>query len=107
MSFTKEAHWDKVEELKQTGTSTPILARDVSRLRQAHQAVLDAGAEAVQLRKKGDDPMFAPTPPLESLRTTLSLATTTIKGQLEHDYNPGSNNRTQIMFIDIARTLLC
>ena len=51
--------------------------------------------------------MFAPTLPLESLRTILSLAATTIEGSLEHDYHPESPTRTQISFIDIARAYFC
>ena len=47
--------------------------------------------------------MFAPTPPLESLSTVLSLAATGTEGTIKHDRRPDSPTRTQISFIDIAR----
>ena len=45
---------------------------------------------------------FAPTPPLEALRTVLSLAMTHV-GRHRPDWNPASANRTQISFIDVRR----
>ena len=51
--------------------------------------------------------MFAPTPPLESLRTIPWLAATTVPGMVEHDYGPESPKRTQVSFIDIARAYFC
>ena len=53
--FRKEADWDKVEQVKQTGTTTPVLGRDISRLRQAHAAVPEAGERATATRQKGDE----------------------------------------------------
>ena len=35
---------------------------------------------ARELRLRGQDSIFAPTPPLEALRTVLSMAATDIKG---------------------------
>ena len=43
---------------------------------------------AREIRKKGDNPMFAPTPPLESLRTVLSLAATEVRNAIRHDRRP-------------------
>ena len=62
---------------------------------------------AREIRKKGDNPMFAPTPPLESLRTVLSLAATEVRNAIRHDRRPDSPHRTQISFIDIARAYFC
>ena len=62
---------------------------------------------AREIGKKGKDPRFAPTPPLESLRTVLSLAATNLKGEKVHDREPDSPSRTQISFVDIARAYFC
>ena len=45
---------------------------------------------------------FAPTPPLESLRMVLSMATSSI-GPWKVDKDPASEHRTQIALIDISR----
>jgi len=45
---------------------------------------------------------FAPTPPLEALRTILSIATTTI-GDRKPCLDPNSERRTQISLLDISR----
>ena len=47
---------------------------------------------AREIRRKGENPIFAPTPPLESLRTVVSLAATDVAGQPKHDRNPKSVN---------------
>ena len=45
---------------------------------------------------------FAPAPPLEALRTVVSLAMTRI-GDHVPDWNPASPTRTQLSFIDVSR----
>jgi hypothetical protein len=45
---------------------------------------------------------FAPAPPLEALRTVLSLARTTV-GEHRPNLNPYDKNRTQISTMDICR----
>ncbi len=45
---------------------------------------------------------FAPTPPLEALRTVLSLAASTV-GEWEPSYDPKSARRMQISLMDISR----
>ena len=62
---------------------------------------------AREIRRKGEDPIFAPTPPLESLRTVISFAATDLPGEPKHDRDPTSDNRTQVSFIDIARAYFC
>ena len=39
---------------------------------------------AREIRQHGEEAIFAPTPPLESLRTVISLAATDIKGEEKH-----------------------
>ena len=58
---------------------------------------------AREIRRPGEDSIFAPTPPLESLRTVLSMATTDFKGDVKHIRDGKSENRTQISVIDISR----
>jgi hypothetical protein len=59
---------------------------------------------AREIRLPGQDAIFAPTPPLESLRMILSMATTSFRGQSRRpNYDPESEERTQILMIDISR----
>ena len=62
---------------------------------------------AREIRRFGEEPVFAPTPPLESLRTILSFAATDLPGRPAHVRDPSSEKRTQISFIDIKRAYLC
>ena len=62
---------------------------------------------AREIRKHGESPIFAPTPPLESLRTIVSLAATNMPGMKEHVRDPQSQRRTQISFVDICRAYFC
>ena len=48
---------------------------------------------ARQIRAAGEDPMFAPTPPLEALRTVLSYAATDVGGALSKCREPSSEMR--------------
>jgi hypothetical protein len=58
---------------------------------------------ARQIRQPGEEAIFAPTPPLESLRTILSLAASDMPGRAKHIRDPRSERRTQISAIDISR----
>ena len=58
---------------------------------------------AREIRLPGQDSIFAPTPPLEALRTVLSMAATDPPGLPRHDRRGGSETRTQISVIDISR----
>ncbi len=58
---------------------------------------------AREIRRPWEDTIFAPTPPLESFRSILSLAATDLKGEVRHDRSPSSEERTQISIIDITR----
>ena len=45
---------------------------------------------ARQIRQAGEDAIFAPTPPLEALRSSiLSMATTDFPGRPQHVRDPG------------------
>ncbi len=50
---------------------------------------------AREIRRAGEDPIFAPAPPLESIRTVLSLAATQLPSEPAHDRRPESEMRTQ------------
>lgn len=58
---------------------------------------------ARQIRQAGEDAIFAPTPPLEVLRSILSMATTDFPNQPAHVRDGASESRTQISAVDISR----
>ena len=58
---------------------------------------------ARQMRQAGEDAIFAPTPPLEALRSILAIATTDFPGQPKHVRDGNSERRTQISAVDISR----
>ena len=58
---------------------------------------------ARQIRPPGQEAVFAPTPPLEALRTVLSLAATDLPGRPKRCRLPTSEMRTQVSFVDISR----
>jgi hypothetical protein len=62
---------------------------------------------AREIRKAGEDPIFAPTLPFESLGTILSLAATDVGGTKKRVRDPLSPERTQVSFIDISRAYFC
>ena len=57
---------------------------------------------AREIRRKGEDSIFAPTPPLESLRTILMLAATPTLWAPAWVQQEGPH-RMQVSFIDISR----
>ena len=58
---------------------------------------------ARQIRQAGEDAIFAPTPPLEALRSVLSMAATDFPDQPKHVRDGSSERRTQISAVDISR----
>ena len=58
---------------------------------------------AREIRTAGEEAIFAPTPPLESLRMILNHATTNLPGEPRKVWDPNSPNRQQISMIDISR----
>ena len=59
-------------------------------------------ARELKALDKSGQSYFAPAPPLEALRTVLSLATSKI-GKHQPDWNPDSPNRQQVSFVDAKR----
>ena len=59
---------------------------------------------AREIRMAGEEAIFAPTPPLESLRMILSMASTAMSGnKWQPNWSPDSEDHTQIMLVDISR----
>jgi len=58
---------------------------------------------ARQIRHAGIESVFAPTPPLEAVRTVLSMAATKLPGDGEQCRDPKSEERIQLSFLDISR----
>ena len=61
---------------------------------------------ARQIRGPGQEAVFAPTAPLEALRTVLSLAATDLPGRPSRCRDPKSEKRAQVSFVDIRRAYL-
>ena len=59
-------------------------------------------ARELKALDKSGQSYFAPAPPLEALRTVLSLATSKI-GSHQPDWNPLSPERQQVSFVDVKR----
>ena len=58
---------------------------------------------AREIRQAGQEAIFALTPPLESLRMILTMASTDPPGRLAHVRDPASVKRTQILLADISK----
>ncbi len=58
---------------------------------------------AREIRMKGEELIFAPTPPLESLRMVLSHATTQFPNEKTKVWDGESPDRQMIYFMDISR----
>ena len=58
---------------------------------------------ACEIRKPWEDTIFAPTPPLESLRTVLSMAATDLDGEVPHVRSGEAPDMIQVMVVDISR----
>lgn len=58
---------------------------------------------AREIRGPGQEACFAPTPPLESFRMVLSYAIFDIAGQKPKTWNPKSDDRMQLLLLDISR----
>jgi hypothetical protein len=58
---------------------------------------------AREIRMAGEDAIFAPTPPLESLRMVLSYGTTDFADEPKKTYDPKSPHWMQVLAIDISR----
>ena len=58
---------------------------------------------AREMRLPGEEAVFAPTPPLETLRMVLSHAVTHFDGEPEKIYDPNSEHRQHVLLIDIRQ----
>ena len=58
---------------------------------------------AREIRGPGQQACFAPTPPLESLRMIISCAATQIEGEETNTWDPNSEERMQLLLVDIPR----
>ena len=56
---------------------------------------------AREIRLKGEEAIFAPTPPLESLRMVLSHATTQLPDENKKVWDADSPDRQMIFFMDL------
>ena len=108
--FEKKHVWVKVprsEALAKTG-KPPITVRWIDTNKGNDDAPnVRCRLLAREIRRAGEDPVFAPTPPLESLRTVVSLAATDFQGAPKKDRGPTSPNRIHVSFIDIRRAYCC
>ncbi len=59
-------------------------------------------ARQLKARDASKENFFAPTPPLEALRTVVSFAASTV-GDWQPCYDPRSKRRMQVSFVDISR----
>jgi len=108
--FEAKQVWEKrprSEALARTGKA-PITVRWIDTNKGDDEALnYRSRLVAREIRRAGEDPIFAPTPPLESLRTIISLAATNVRGSKPHVRDPRSEHRTQVSFMDISRAYFC
>ena len=104
--FNGKMVWEKrpIGEARRVTGKPPITVRwvDVNKGDNANPNVRSR-LVARQIRQAGEDAIFAPTPPLEALRSILSIATTDFPGKPQHVRDGKSERRTQISAVDISR----
>ncbi len=105
--FNDKGVWKKVSKAvaaAKTGKS-PISVRwvDVNKGDELHPNYRSRlVARQLKARDHSGKSYFAPAPPLEALRTVVSMATTRV-GNHRPIWDPQSPHRTQISFVDISR----
>ena len=107
--FESKQVWEKrpVAEAKRRMGRPPISVRWVDVNKGDNQTPnIRSRLVARQIRQAGEDARFAPTPPLEALRSIMSIATTDSPGQPQHVRDRNSERRAQISAIDISRSYL-
>ena len=97
-----EAHDRMMGEARRVTGNPPITVRWVD-VNKGDNTTPNVRSRLVarQIRQAGEDAIFAPTPPLESLRSILSLAMTDFPGRPQHVRDPTSERRTQVSAVDI------
>ena len=105
--FTRKGVWVKVprQRARQATGHPPITVRwvDVNKgdeMNPNYRSRLVA--RQIKAMDKSGQNYFAPAPPIEALRTVLSMATTRV-GDHQPIWDPDSASRTQISFVDVSR----
>ena len=104
--FNGKQVWEKrpIGEARRVAGKPPITVRrvDVNKGDNVNPNVRSR-LVARQIRQAGEDAIFALTPPLEALRSILSIATTDFRRRPQHIRDGKSERRTQISAVDISR----
>ena len=104
--FNGKLVWEKrpLSEARRVTGKPPITVRwvDVNKGDNANPNVRSR-LVARQIRQAGEEAIFAPTPPLEALRSVLSIAMTDFPDQPKHVRDGNSERRTQVSAVDISR----
>ena len=98
--FRSKGVWDmrSINEARRVMRRPPISVRWVETNKGDDQNPnIRSRLVAREIRTAGQDAIFAPTPPLESLRMILTMATTDFPGKRKHVRDPDSEDRTQVM----------
>ena len=104
--FRDKGVWDirSIQEALRVTGRKPISIRWVEVNKADHDnPKIRSRLVAREIRGPGQEPCFAPTPPLESLRMMLSYAVTDIAGQEPKCWSPSSPKRMQISLVDVLR----
>ena len=105
--FLKKGVWRKVprHRARQLSGRLPISVRwvDVNKGDEIHPNYRSRlVARQIKALDKSGATYFAHAPPLEALRTVLSMAMTEV-GDHKPDWRPNSPTRTQVSFVDVSR----
>ena len=105
--FCEDKHvWKKVSigEAKRISGRPPVTVRwvDISK-GDDESPDIRSRFDARQIRGANEDPLFAPTLPLDALRTILSYAATRFENEKRKCRDPSSLDGIQISLIDISR----
>jgi len=105
--FNSKGVWDKrpILEARQVTGKAAITVRwvDTNKGDEQHPNYRSRlVARQLKARDNSGESFFAPTPPLEALRTVISMTATTM-GRHRPNWNPTSAKRTQISGLDITR----
>ena len=104
--FTSKEVWvvRKISEARQRTGRPPITVRWVEVNKGDDQnPKIRSRLVAREIRMQGEDAIFAPTPPLESLRMVLSHAATQFPDEPLKIWDPDHEDRQMIYFMDISR----
>ena len=94
----------KISECKARTGRPPISVRWVETNKGDDQSPnIRSRLVAREMRLPGEEAVFAPTPPLETLRMVLSHAVTDFEGEEPKCFDPSSDQRQQVLLIDISR----